>query len=75
MSDALGVRPTRRPPRVPLSQTDRGPASEAPDANGLAPAEPLPGETPPPGQPDIPEIVAPPPTVPEIKPPPPEQTN
>jgi penicillin-binding protein 1A len=76
MSDALGVRSSRPPPPVPLSQTDRNPA--APDT-GAPPAEqpaaPAPGEVPPPGEPQVPEVIAPPPTTPEIKPPPPEQVS
>ena len=71
MSDALGVRSSRPPPPVPLSQTDRNPA--APDT-GAPPAEqpaaPAPGAVPPPGEPQVPEVIAPPPTTPEIKPPP-----
>jgi penicillin-binding protein 1A len=75
MVDALGIRSTRRPPPVPLTETDRGPSEPAQD-QGAAPAEPtsapLPGETPPPGEAPIPEVAAPPPA-PEVKPPPPDQ--
>jgi penicillin-binding protein 1A len=72
MTDALGIRSTRRPPPVPLSQTDRGPAPSAapgPAPPADQPVTPMPGDTPPPGQPQIPVIVAPPPPSPEAKPP------
>jgi penicillin-binding protein 1A len=70
MTDALGIRPARRPAQVPLSQTDRSPDPQ-PDANSAAPA---PGDQPqdsPDPAPQIPEVVAPPPVPPgEQRPPP-----
>ncbi|MGZ8349393.1 MAG: transglycosylase domain-containing protein [Allosphingosinicella sp.] len=77
MTEALGIRPTRRPPPVPLSQTDRVP--DAAPANGQAetPSEtratPLPGQTPlpAPSQPQPPEV-APLPSVPRPEPAPQE---
>jgi len=82
MVDALGIRSTRRPPPVPLTQTDReptGPAAPADQSPPVAgqPIPPAPGETPPPpgpDQPQVPVIAAPPPTTPEAKPPP-QQDN
>ncbi len=75
MADALGIRSAApRPAPVPLSQTDRAPAPV--DANAQAPAPgpalPGPGDVPPP-QPDIPEVVAPPPIPPTEPKPPPDQ--
>jgi penicillin-binding protein 1A len=82
MVDALGIRSARRPPPVPLTQTDREPTGPAaPPEQGLPvagePTAPAPGETPPPpgpDQPQVPVIAAPPPTTPEVKPPP-QQDN
>ena len=76
MAEALGIRPARRPPPVPLSQTDR--VSETDITNALnAPPTVAPGTLPPgmppPGQPQVPEVVVPPPQIPEGKPPPPDQ--
>ena len=66
MSEALGIGPSRPVPAVPLSQTDRGPPEPAAnDQTAAAPVatEPaVPGEAPPPGEPEVPQVVAPPPT-------------
>ena len=71
MADALGTRAARRPPSVPLSQTDRAPEPTAEPANVQAPAPgtPSPGETPPAPKESPPVIVVPPPTTPEEEPP------
>jgi len=73
MADAMGIRPARRPPPVPLSQTDRAP-QPAPSAEPAAPSpDPArPAEDGPPGAPEIPEIVAPPPVAPSEEKPTPE---
>jgi penicillin-binding protein 1A len=82
MVDALGIRSARRPPPVPLTQTDREPTAPAPTPDQGTPAAgqptaPAPGQTPlppAPDQPQVPVIVAPPPTTPEAKPPPQQVT-
>jgi penicillin-binding protein 1A len=78
MGDALGIRSTRRPPPVPLSQTDREPSppTSTEPAPVIEPVAPPPSDSPPPPgpqDPPVPEVAAPPPTVPEVKAPPPGQ--
>ena len=78
MTDALGIRPARRPPPVPLSQTDRVSETDITNALNAPPLvdlDTLPADTPPPGQPQIPEVVVPPPAIPDDKPPPPNQSR
>jgi penicillin-binding protein 1A len=75
MGDALGIRSTRRPPPVPLSQTDREPSppTSTEPAPVIEPVAPPPSDSPPPPgpqDPPVPEVAAPPPTVPEVKAPP-----
>ncbi|HEX8641175.1 MAG TPA: PBP1A family penicillin-binding protein [Allosphingosinicella sp.] len=80
MTEAMGLRPARRPPPVPLSQTDRDPQPRAAprdegDASppaGSTPSTPPPADTPP--RDDVPRIAAPPPVPPaDTKPPPDDQ--
>ena len=72
MADALGIRAVRRPPPVPLSQTDR--ETDGTDSNVLTtapagePTVPAPGQNPPPTEQPVPETAAPPPPTPEPKP-------
>jgi hypothetical protein len=76
MTDALGIRPARRPPPVPLSQTDRVSETDITNALNAPPLvdlDTLPADTPPPARPQVPEVVGPPPPIPDDKPPPPNQ--
>jgi penicillin-binding protein 1A len=72
MSEALGTQAAPPAAAVPLSRADQAPDAGNAIGNEVVetPTGPVPADTPPVPDPNIPEVAAPPPTAPKIEPPP-----